>query len=139
MVDKRIVTSKISSVKKSISRLNEKKNIKWLEFKSNLDLQDIIMHNLQTAIQGCIDIASHIISDEDWRIPDTLSGLFDILSERKVIDKRMHKTMKAMVGFRNIIIHEYATVDIKKVYSIIKNNLKDFDIFLKQICKFARL
>ncbi|MDD5434603.1 MAG: DUF86 domain-containing protein [Nitrospira sp.] len=31
-----------------------------------------------------------------------------------------------MAGFRNILIHEYASVDISKVYDVLQNRLNDF-------------
>ena len=47
--------------------------------------------------------------------------------------------MKRMVGFRNIIIHEYDEIDLDKVYQILTSSLGDFENFLKQITRFAKL
>ncbi len=139
MVNQALIRTKISHIKKSVDRLSQKTGVAAKEFRTNPDIQDIVVHNLQLAIQGAIDIASHIISDEGWGAPSALVGLFDILRERKVIDEKLSDIMKKMVGFRNIIVHEYDDIDLDKVYQILTSSLGDFDDFLKQITKFAKL
>ena len=44
-----------------------------------------------------------------------------------------HVGKDILAGFRNILIHEYARVDIAKVHDILANHLDDFDAFRKQI------
>lgn len=139
MVDQNIIKAKINHIEENLQRLKEKQNINLDEFKKNKDLQDIILHNLQLSIQGCIDIASHIISDQGWTVPDTLSGLFDVLLKQKITSEELNTSLKKMVGFRNIIIHEYQTIDLNKVYEILRNGLKDIYSFLKQICIYAKI
>ncbi len=119
--------------------MREKRRITLDELKKNQDLQDIVLHNLQLSIQVCIDIASHIISDQGWAVPDTLAGLFDILRKHKIISEELNEKLKKMVGFRNIIIHEYGTVDLNKVYSILKKDIKDIYTFLKRVCVYAKI
>lgn len=139
MVNQNIVKAKINHIERSLQRLKEKQSISLAAFKKNADLQDIVLHNLQLSIQGCIDIASHIISDEGWIVPDTLAGLFDILTEHKIISPKLNKKLKGMVGFRNIIIHEYGTIDLDRVYTIFTKDLQDINSFLKAICIYSKI
>ena len=139
MVDKSIIMAKMANIKKNLDRLKEKQGLSNEEFRANQDVQDIVLLNLQTAIQGCIDIASHIISDNDWGVPGSLAGLFDILAEKKVISQDIKKIMRQMSGFRNLIVHEYAELDTDKVYSMFTNRLSDFNNFLKEISIYAKL
>ena len=139
MVNQSIIKNKINHIEVSLQRLKEKQEIPLEEFKKNRDLQDIVIHNLQLSIQGCVDMASHIISDQGWTVPDTLAGLFDILTEHKVIPDDLNDRLKKMVGFRNIIIHEYGTIDLGKVYVILTKDIKDIYTFLKLICAYAKI
>ena len=139
MVDIDLVRSKIASMGHNLNRLKEKSNLTWERFQNDLDAQDIILHNLQLAIQICIDIGSHIIADENWEVPSTLGNTFRVLSSHKVISPDMADTMASMVGFRNILIHEYEEVDLKKVHDILINRLIDFENFSRQIIEYLRL
>ena len=139
MIDQEIVRSKIAQVQHYVQRLREKQSVSIQELQANEDLQDIVLHNLQNAIQGCLDMATHIIADEGWAIPPTQAGLFQTLSDHQVVSPEQSAQMKAMVGFRNIIIHEYAVVNMKKVYDILMHHLQDFDRFCQQVIRYARL
>ncbi|MBI4846925.1 MAG: DUF86 domain-containing protein [Candidatus Omnitrophica bacterium] len=139
MVNSNIIKAKINHVQKSLQRLKLKQNIALDALKNDMDLQDIVLHNLQLCIQGCIDMASHIISDEGWIVPGTLTGLFDILKEHNVISGQLNERLKKMVGFRNIIVHEYEGIDIDLVYEILSKKTEDIELFLKQIADYCRL
>lgn len=72
MVDRDIIMSKIINIQKSLHRFKEKQKISREEFLKDIDVQDIVLLNLQNAIQGCVDIASHIISDNNWGVPGSI-------------------------------------------------------------------
>ena len=43
-----------------------------------------------------------------------------------------------MVGLRNILIHEYVSIDLNKIYEILQNRLDDFRDFIKYINQFMK-
>lgn len=139
MVNREVIVEKIAHIQRNLDRLKEKQGIDVKKFSLDRDIQDIVVLNLQTAIQGCIDLASHIVSDNNWGIPGNLGGLFDILCEKKAITDNTREIMRSMVGFRNLIVHEYAGLDMDKVYTIFNNRLSDFNKFLKEISLYAKL
>lgn len=139
MVNKEVIIAKMSNIQKSLERLKEKQGLDIKGFSTDRDIQDIVLLNLQTAIQGCADIASYIISDNNWGVPGSMAGLFDILCEKKVISEMTKRIMRSMVGFRNLIVHEYSKLDMGKVYALFTGQLSDFNNFLKEITKYAKL
>ena len=139
MVNRDGVVAKIANIQKSVNRLKEKQGADIKAFSGDRDIQDIVLLNLQIAIQGCIDIASHIVSDNNWGVPGSLAGLFDIICEKRVITEETKKIMRSMVGFRNLIVHEYAGLDMNKVYAVFNEGLDDFNKFLKEISIYAEL
>lgn len=85
------------------------------------------------SIQASIDIGAHIISDSGWEVPGSQADIFEILADRKVIDKPLSKKMIQMVGFRNRIIHEYEKIDLKIVHAVWWKNIKDIEKFCKAV------
>ena len=138
MVNRDIVLTKIAHVKESLNRLHQKQGLMLDQFVNDRDSQDIALFNMQTAIQGCIDIASHIVSDNNWGVPATLADLFDALYEHKVISQAVKSKLRLMVGLRNIIVHEYTGLDLTRVYVFLKEGLVDFDLFLKEIASYVK-
>lgn len=135
VVDRDIIISKMSSIRHHLDRLKNISRMKGHVFLDSDDAQDICIFNLQMAIQKCIDIGNHFYSEWDIGAPASYGEVFEALKKRKVITKpTMDKLMK-MVGLRNRIVREYKELDIGKIHSFVRNNLRDFDNFLKQVIK----
>ena len=92
-----------------------------------------MVFNLQMAIQNCIDIAAHIVSDEGYGVPGSSNEMFYMLEEHSLLDKSLTEKMVRAVGLRNLIVHEYGTIDLKKIYHLASNDLADLDDFIKTI------
>ena len=63
MVDRDLIIAKADSVKKHVTRVRNKENLSLQDFIKDTDCQDIVLFNIQMAVQNCIDIAAHIISE----------------------------------------------------------------------------
>ncbi len=139
MVNKSVILRKVSLIRHNLSRLKDKENVSLESLKNDLDIQDIVLHNLQLAIQGCIDIGSHVISDEGWGVAGSLNEIFYILQNKGVIKAEMVEKMISMVGFRNILVHEYENINFDIVYNILHHHLKDINEYLLVIVNYFKL
>lgn len=119
--------------------MKEHQNIESEKFLLDLDAQDIVLHNIQLAIQGCIDISNHIIADRGWGVPSVQSEAFNIMASQKVTSPGTADIMRKMTGFRNLIIHEYQQTDFLKVHEILNTRLNDIQEYLRQTIKFCDL
>jgi uncharacterized protein YutE (UPF0331/DUF86 family) len=132
-MDNLILLSKIESLKRCIDRIKSKTPDSIDELTSDLDRQDIIVLNLERSVQICVDIAALIIAEEDIQTPMSMSESFESLKGIKVIDAALTERIKKSLGFRNIAVHEYKNIDWQIVYSIIRENLGDFQQYARQI------
>ena len=129
MVNRSIIFRKVSSIEEHLRRVKELPSISLDEFRKDTSAQDILLFNLTQAIQNCIDIAAHIVSDEGWGVPGTQSDMFEILAEKSVISEELAERLIAMVGFRNRVIHEYEKLNLDIVYNVWQERLKDIENF----------
>ena len=74
-----------------------------------------------------------MIAYKGFRKPTTMSEAFDILNEERIISAKLTNELVKMVGFRNIITHDYEKLDYKIVYNVLQNGRKDIESFLKRI------
>ena len=137
MVDKDLVLSKASSVKRHLNRIKEKRDIDLQTFLKDLDRQESILFNLQMAIQNCIDIAAHIISEEGVGVPGSTNEMFYLLEDNGYISVDITEKMVKAVGFRNFIVHEYGKVELKQVFEVAKKEIQDLEKYLLSI--FSKL
>jgi len=103
LVDKNLILRKISELEEYITQLEELKDVTVEEYSKDWKIQRAVERTLQIAIELCVDIANHIISDEGWRVPVSYSDTFKVLKENKVIDDELFSIMERMARFRNII------------------------------------
>lgn len=138
MVDRALVDRKIERVEYHLKLIRTKKDPGAEAFSRNPDLQSIVLFNLVQAIQSCVDIGAHIISDSGWEMPGSQTGIFLTLAEHKVISKPLAGKMTGMVGFRNRIVHEYEKVDMKIVHEVWRKHLTDLEKFCKAVAAGKR-
>jgi uncharacterized protein YutE (UPF0331/DUF86 family) len=87
--------------------------------------QRFVEHTLQLAIQAALDVASHIVSDQSLGEPRTNRELFDLLEGAGWVAPEMANTLRNMVGFRNVLVHGYDTVDLGVVEDVLRHRLGD--------------
>jgi len=132
MPDRDIVLAKISAMQKCLKRIERVTGLKPARL-DDQDVQDIFVLNLQRAIQSAIDLATHIIAAEALGLSDTIRGNFELLEKAKIVKKDLSRKMQAMVGFRNIAIHDYQSLDVDVLKSILKKHLRDLEEFYTTI------
>ena len=87
--------------------------------------QDAIALNLQRGIQQCIDLANHVVRIKKLGIPKTSKDGFVLLAENGIIPRALLSPLAKMVGFRNILVHQYQKIEPAVLRSIIEQNLDD--------------
>jgi len=136
-MDQLILAEKLESLRRCISRVNEKRPSRIAQLIGSPDIQDILVLNLTRAVQLCVDIGSHIISESDEATPKTMGDVFEALTKLNVITEKTSQQMQKAVGFRNVAIHNYTTINWEIVYAIADKSLDDFRVFAKEIDEFT--
>lgn len=119
-----------------IQRIKSQNIATLSDLEASLDKQEIIILNLQRAVQICVDIGNHIAIDYAVA-PTTMSDVFRILAEKNVITKQNADNLAKAVGFKNIAVHQYDVLDNNIIFSIVQNNLKDFADFASATAKLG--
>ncbi|MEE3955961.1 type VII toxin-antitoxin system HepT family RNase toxin [Peribacillus frigoritolerans] len=130
-----VILNKISVIERCMNRVREVYANDAGSLK-DFTKQDSIILNIQRACEASIDLAMHIVAEQKFGLPQTSRDAFDMLHKALIIDENTAKRLKAMVGFRNIAVHDYQTVNIDILQQIVENHLGDFTDYTKQILKF---
>jgi uncharacterized protein YutE (UPF0331/DUF86 family) len=122
----RTILRKAESISRCIKRIEQERQFNLFE---DIVHQDALLLNLQRACQTTIDMALHIVKTKQLGVPNSTSDVFEILFEQKLIPFDLYESMRSMVGFRNIMVHDYTELDLNIVRSIVDKHLDDFRIF----------
>jgi len=128
-----VALNKIHTIEKCLKRIREEYIGYEDIFRENYTKQDSVILNLERASQASIDIATHIVKTKKLGLPNRSRELFILLSDHGIISENICEQMQAMVGFRNIAVHDYQNLNIEIVISIIENHLVDFEAFVQEI------
>lgn len=81
---------------------------------------------LHLSIEAINDLGNHVIADLDMGEVNWQSDIPRVLFERGYISRELQDKWIKMIGFRNVLVHEYLNIDHKLVYDVLHNNLGDF-------------
>ena len=128
-----VVLNKIQTIERCLKRIREEYVGYEDSFEENYTKQDSVILNLERASQATIDIATHIVKTRNLGLPNTSRELFTMLLDDGIISKNICKEMQAMVGFRNIAVHDYQNLNIEIVVAIVQKHFGDFEGYIKEI------
>lgn len=139
MIDKNLIKKKLGELENYILTLEGLRTYSIRELQKNREKLWSVEHGLQLTVQLVIDMGNHILASIGEQEIEDYVDVIDKLGERRIIPSEFAQTIRGMAGFRNILIHEYATVDIKKVYHVLHNQLDDFRKFAKYVDAYLSL
>jgi len=132
-----VVINKIQSIQRCIERARDIYGSHAESFLEDYDAQDAAVLNIIRACDLSIDLANHLVKIYKMGIPTDSSESFELLYRKKVIPVDMLQTLKNMVGFRNISVHEYKRIDYNIVISVIRKDLDGLIRFTEVIMDFV--
>jgi len=133
-MDLDIVRNKVATIERCLKRVRETYNGDFASLE-DLDKQDIIVLNIQRACESAIDLSMHLCAEQGLGVPQSNADAFGFLFERGVITSELYQSLKSMVGFRNIAVHEYQKLNLKILQAIIEEHLRDLEEFTACILK----
>jgi len=86
-------------------------------------------------IEALLDIGSYIIAALGLRTPNTNAEVIEILKEAGSIPERDVGKYIQMVGFRNRVVHEYNSLDIRMLYEILQHESGDMTVLFSLLLK----
>ena len=131
MTDQDLVAKRLAFIETCLSDLRQQARPDRL----SADVRELrfVEHTLQIAIQAALDVASHIVSENRLGEPRTNRELFDLLGRHGWLPAPLVGILRDMGGFRNILVHGYAEVDVNVVCDVLDHHLPDFDAFVAAI------
>jgi len=120
-----VLLNKITTIERCLRRIhdvyeNEPGNIK------DYTKQDSIILNIQRACEASIDIAMHLVRTRKLGLPKSSRDGFQLLEEAHLIDSSLSISLMNMVGFRNIAVHDYQSLNLDILQAILDQHLNDF-------------
>jgi uncharacterized protein YutE (UPF0331/DUF86 family) len=126
----------LQKLEQYIDELEKQQSITVEAFRSDFTRQLAVERAFQAAIEGCVDVAAHIVSVYQLGHPNESRDVFKFLIEAGYLEQDFGQAMMAMIGLRNRLVHLYWDIDVEKLYQYLQEDvalLRQFRDFTLQI------
>lgn len=131
MTDQELIEKRLAFIETCLHELRTMAKPSAIE--TDLKERRFIEHTLQICLQATQDVASHIVSDEKLGEPATNLELFTLLARAGWLEEGQARSLRAAIGFRNVVVHGYAAVDAAIVKDVVENHLGDIVAFVAAV------
>ena len=128
-----VLLNKAATIERCVARAREEYNADPDSFATNHTRQDAAILNIQRACEAALDMGHHIIRRESLGLPQSSRDVFELLASAHWLEPAVAQAMKHMVGFRNIAVREYQTLQLPIMVNIIERHLDEFLAFSRQM------
>jgi uncharacterized protein YutE (UPF0331/DUF86 family) len=136
MVKIEILQKRINKARQYLDYLRDiRAKYSYKEFKNDPVIYGSVERFLQLIIEALMDIGNHIISDQNLGQVEFYNNIPELLFNHKYINKEQRDLFLKIIGFRNILVHDYLEINSAIVYNILEKNLSDLESILKEYAK----
>ncbi|MFJ3484085.1 DUF86 domain-containing protein [Pseudomonas sp. NPDC090202] len=128
-----VLINKAATIERCVIRAREEYEKDSSSFATDFTRQDAAILNIQRACEAALDMGHHLIRREKLGVPQSARDVFELLVRGGWLDPSLLTSMKNMVGFRNIAVHEYQTLQLPITVAIITRHLDDFVRFSSSV------
>lgn len=125
MVDD-VLINKAATIERCVQRAREEYFIDPATFATNFSRQDAAILNIQRACEAALDMGQHLIRRERLGVPQSARDVFALLARSGWIAQGLAEGLQRMVGFRNIAVHDYQSLQLPITVAIIEKHLDEF-------------
>lgn len=133
MLDKNLLLTRLEAIERHLDKIAPFAKLTYQGFLGDSSAQDIVEYNLFQIINHLITIAQHIVVDEDYGLPQTSYEASQILFDKGILDGNDLELMRKMIGFRNVVGHNYLSINKEVVYFILTEGRQDVKKILATI------
>jgi uncharacterized protein YutE (UPF0331/DUF86 family) len=120
-----VLMQKLASIDRCVRQVREFVGGDMDRLKQQL-VQDAVVLNLQRACEQAIDAAARVVSIRRLGVPADSAEAFTLLERAGALTPMTAARMRAMVGFRNVAVHQYQVLDQAILRAVVERHLDDF-------------
>ena len=129
MVEPDVVARRLLSLHESLKELEREAAGDAHALARDSILRAAVERWIQVAIESCIDVAYHIVASEGWTPPESGRAAFASLASHGKLPPDLAGRLADAAALRNLLVHDYVTVDLEKLARVVREDLGDLRVF----------
>jgi len=128
-----VLLNKSATVERCVARAREEYAHNPATFATDFTRQDAAVLNIQRACEAVLDMGQHLVRRHQLGVPQSARDVFTLLVRAHWIDDKLADALKRMVAFRNIAVHDYQSLLLPILVSVITLHLNEFLEFTQKV------
>ncbi|WP_083962457.1 type VII toxin-antitoxin system HepT family RNase toxin [Hoyosella altamirensis] len=133
MMDRLVFAERAASVERHLRRVRDRLPEHAEDLHPMTDATDAVVLHLWQAVQIVIDIATSVCVKRGLGVPATYGDAFLALASEGILPSELASRLAKAAGFRNLVVHAYAEIDLTRVHDAALNGPQDLREFLRSI------
>lgn len=125
-----VILNKVASIERYVKRAREEYRAAD-DFLNDYTRQDAAVLNIIRACEQSIDLANYLVREHQLGLPNSSRESFTLLARAGWYTAALSEELEKMVGFRNVVVHEYQQVKI--IQAVIERNLDSLLQFTQRV------
>lgn len=135
-IDRNVVDRLLSELEQTVATLRRLQGGTLADLQASPERGWAVEHGLQIAIQALLDVGNHILAVHGANGVEEYADILERLAERGVLPRDFAESIRGMAGFRNLLVHGYARVDLARVHEFLSTRLGDFEAFAGHVLRY---
>lgn len=133
-----VVFNKLASIERSVRRARDAYAAAAGNFATDFTRQDAAILNIQRACEAALDVAVHVVRRERMGWVQSAREAFSLLEQAGWIPPDIAESMKRMIGYRNVAVHDYQALQLPITIDVIEHRLDEFLRFGRKMMERER-
>jgi uncharacterized protein YutE (UPF0331/DUF86 family) len=133
MIKTAVVLQLLDSLREEITLLRPLQSESLADLTADPVRYNGVLHLLQIAIQHVTDVGAHLLAGSGLALPDEYRQIITKMGQHGILPYDFANRVAPMASFRNIVVHEYLTVDPAQVHEHLQHGLDDFERFIDYV------
>lgn len=136
-LDPSIIQARLSVVRGLLDDLAEVNAQEELPLAENRMLRHGVERILTQLVELAAAINEHVVGARLQRVATSYRESFDLAEECGLIDKQLRDDLLPSVGMRNVLVHEYLEIDLRKIAAAVPLALTSYRRYVQQAAEFV--
>ena len=136
MLRPEVIRRRLGKLEEYLGILERTRHYSLQEFLDDPERYGSAERFLQLAIEALLDMASHVIAEQGLGEVNQSRDIPELFRAAGYIDDDLKERWVRMIGFRNILVHDYLEVDRRLVHQVIQHDQDDLRALAKVFARF---
>lgn len=135
--DRALVQGKLRLLRTLLDDLRPYQGFTADDLLSDRTARYVVERILSSLVDVAVGLNSHILVASGRPAPDDQRSSFIEAAALGALDKALAERLAPSAGLRNVLVHEYAEIDLVKVAAAITEALQDFGSYVTAVARWA--